>query len=364
LSRVPDAVSQIEARRIGNDVYVTFLVPSQNVDQSQPADTARIDVFAVTADRVPPPGSFLQVAERVASVAVARQPSKDKGASRAGEPDTSHAVQGARTTIREQLDVSRLTPKTVVVDEAKASETGEAGQPMAPRRYYMAVAYSDRDRSVGRGEMTSVPASPPPGPPAGVTSSYSETSIALSWTPAEGATAYNVYRDDTKETEAPGTPPASASGPPAPVNGKPLDAPSFSEPVAFGRERCYRIRAIRTEDGSQVEGEASERRCETPEDRFPPAAPSGLVALTQSDGIALKWVPNTETDLAGYLVLRGRAGDATLLPLTPTPVVQTQFMDRDVMSGMRYVYAVVAVDTRAPAPNRSPESERNEATAP
>jgi hypothetical protein len=358
VSRVPDAVSQIEARRIGNDVYITLLVPSQNVDQSQPADVGRVDLLAVTADRMPPADSFLRVAERVASVPVARHSSTEKGASPGDAPDPSRVVQGARTTIREQLDSNRLTPTAVGADAVKGIEPDEAGQATVPRRYYMAVAYSDRNRSVGRGEVTSVPVIPPPAAPTGVTGSYSETSIAVSWGPSQGSLAYNVYRDDRSQPEA------ESTTPPVPINAMPLGTPSFSEPVEFGRERCYRVRAVRTEGGSPVEGDASERRCVTPEDTFGPAAPKGLQAVTHSDGIALKWEANTEKDLAGYLVLRGRAGDATLLPLMPTPIVETQFIDRNVMSGVRYVYAVVAVDTRAPSPNRSPESDRNDATAP
>ena len=111
-----------------------------------------------------------------------------------------------------------------------------------------------------------------------------------------------------------------------------------------------------------MEGESS-RICVTPDDRFPPAAPTELAALTAKDGITLRWAPNTEPDLGGYLVLRGRSGDAKLLQIAAVPPTQTQYLDRDVMSGVRYVYAVVAVDSRLPVPNVSAESERVEETA-
>jgi hypothetical protein len=44
-------------------------------------------------------------------------------------------------------------------------------------------------------------------------------------------------------------------------------------------------------------------------------------------------------------------------------VIETQFTDTTVMPGTRYVYAVVAVDSRLPVPNISGESERIEETA-
>jgi hypothetical protein len=63
------------------------------------------------------------------------------------------------------------------------------------------------------------------------------------------------------------------------------------------------------------------------------------------------------------VVLRGTTADDTLLPITDVPVAEPRLLDRDVVSGVRYVYAVVAVDRRQPAPNRSPESPRDAVTA-
>ena len=88
-----------------------------------------------------------------------------------------------------------------------------------------------------------------------------------------------------------------------------------------------------------------------------------LAAVADQGGISLIWEPNAEIDLAGYLVLRGEAGDATLHPLTATPVVETRFRDTRVTPGSRYVYAVVAVDTHLPVSNVSVESNRVEETA-
>ena len=65
----------------------------------------------------------------------------------------------------------------------------------------------------------------------------------------------------------------------------------------------------------------------------------------------------------GYVVLRGTTADATLLPLNAAPVIETQFTDMTVVPGTRYVYAVVAVDSRLPVPNASAESARIEEAA-
>jgi hypothetical protein len=49
--------------------------------------------------------------------------------------------------------------------------------------------------------------------------------------------------------------------------------------------------------------------------------------------------------------------------VTPVPVVETRFVDRSVVPGVRYVYAVTAMDGRVPLPNMSLPSPGVEETA-
>jgi hypothetical protein len=78
--------------------------------------------------------------------------------------------------------------------------------------------------------------------------------------------------------------------------------------------------------------------------------------------VALIWDPNTEQDLAGYLVLRAEAPGDTLRPITPAPITDAAYRDTAVTPGVRYVYAIVAVDRSTPA-NISAQSARVEVTA-
>jgi hypothetical protein len=74
--------------------------------------------------------------------------------------------------------------------------------------------------------------------------------------------------------------------------------------------------------------------------------------------ISLRWEPNGEEDLRGYIVWRREAGDDTLLSLTPTPIAGTRYDDsRDLMPGRMYTYVVQAVDNRIPLPNVSDPTE-------
>ena len=110
-----------------------------------------------------------------------------------------------------------------------------------------------------------------------------------------------------------------------------------------------------------IESAPSSPACVTPVDTFPPAAPKSLAHIAAGNGVSLLWEANTESDLGGYLVLRGEAPGDKLSPLTPEPIADTSFLDSTVRRGRTYVYEVVAVDRSAP-PNRSAPSNRVEET--
>jgi hypothetical protein len=95
----------------------------------------------------------------------------------------------------------------------------------------------------------------------------------------------------------------------------------------------------------------------------PPQPPSGVSTVVAEGSISLIWEASPSDDVAGYIVLRGEGPGATLLPVTPAPVVETSFVDKTVVPGVSYVYAVVAVDGRVPLPNTSAPSGRVDETA-
>jgi hypothetical protein len=102
---------------------------------------------------------------------------------------------------------------------------------------------------------------------------------------------------------------------------------------------------------------------------FPPHAPTGLEtvpggATAVDRSIDLSWRPNTDPDLAGYIVYRQEidskgvaAGTATRL--NPTPVVGPAYRDQTAIAGHRYAYYVTAVDT---AGNESGPSDKVQET--
>jgi hypothetical protein len=89
-------------------------------------------------------------------------------------------------------------------------------------------------------------------------------------------------------------------------------------------------------------------------DTFPPSAPTGLAAIpggiTPADrSIDLSWEPNTDSDLAGYIVYRQQISPTGALiepstRLNSTPVPGPAFRDKTAASGQRYAYRVTAID--------------------
>jgi hypothetical protein len=129
-----------------------------------------------------------------------------------------------------------------------------------------------------------------------------------------------------------------------------------------GLERCYAVSTVATTGAVSVESPMSKPACVKAVDTFPPTAPTKLAAVASEGAISLIWEASPEHDVAGYLVLRGEAGGGQLSPLFKAPIKETTYRDVGVKPGVRYVYAVVAVDTATPH-NVSQQSNHVEETA-
>ncbi|MGA2207539.1 MAG: fibronectin type III domain-containing protein [Terracidiphilus sp.] len=102
------------------------------------------------------------------------------------------------------------------------------------------------------------------------------------------------------------------------------------------------------------------------EQLFPPNAPKGLAAVATagengaSPVIDLSWQPDTEADLAGYIVYRRDPSvpGSTWQRISPTqPVVGPAYHDANVQPGHAYAYAVSAIDQEGHESARSAEAQ-------
>lgn len=466
-ARVPAAVTGVTGQRIGNDVYLSFAVPSTNVDGRQPADIAALEVYAVTSTRPPATKEQREVATLVATIPVRpilpELPVPANGSAPPPMPLPPGVDRGSTAVVRESLTPGLLAP-VVLPDRARpedteheteATDTEPFGPLIAPpptqlpRRHYFVVGVSPRGRKSNPSAPVSVPLDTITSAPGAPKIDYTETQMTITWTPPADARTSTFLlpsppksasareksgelRRDLAEAAAgrAGGPPANASpstvkppsasareqsselrrdlagaasgragGPvlaPLPArslgfsteattyhvydvssNASPADpyaivlpAPLTPQPVlvtehviptvSFGVERCFEVRPVDKVAEATVIGPASPRTCITPVDKFAPAAPRSLAVIAGSGSINLIWDANSESDIAGYLVLRAEAPGDTLQPITKEPVAAATYRDESVRAGVRYIYSVVAVDR---AGNRSAESNRQEETA-
>ena len=396
LSRVPAPPANPQAARFGDDVYVWFTVPSANVSGQSPADVSAIELYGVTSV-VPPSGPDLtEVAEKIGTypvyVPVTPPSAEADGAPVPAFPTPAGFAQGVAAVVRETLTpearVATILPPRAAPTRPPAPDDVEplAGPLVGPaagtlRRHYFLVAVGPRGRASAPTAVLSVPVGDASEPPTGLRLEYTETGMTLAWEPPSNARVATAAADDpallpAKPLLPPPSPtgyhvievPRTAAAPdpyaltlPTTVNTQPLTTTTFSIPgaVRYGEERCFEVRPVDILSGTITVGRASAPACVTPVDTFPPAAPKQLAAIAGVGVINLIWEPNSEADLAGYIVLRGTAPGGTLQALTTTPIRETTYRDQTATPGVLYVYAVVAVDNASPQ-NVSAQSNRVE----
>jgi hypothetical protein len=416
--RIPTLVAPGDVRRIGNEVYLSFTVPAENVDMSKPADVRRVEVYAVTVGEQRSAARMLEGAELLTVVNVAEAPPPGSPLPPPPLPGTLPPVtrtvplQGDVVTVLERLEPEDFVPQLLPPLTGRQPRLpvlppGVAPPPPPPppkpRRAYVMVAFSARGRAGPHGDPSMVTLDPIPAPPGEVAAMFAADGVTVSWEPSGGLpgflvdrqlplealpidedsprrgavtvptdirvgpTRYNVYGRVSADPLVLPPPtlevPRWQRRPERPLNPQPLETFQFVDGVEFERERCYEIRAVHGAGADTVEGPPSPLGCVRPVDIYPPAPPSGVSAVVSEGAISLIWEASPTDDVAGYVVLRGAGPGDTLQPVTPVPVIETRFVDRSVVPGVRYVYAVIAADGRVPLPNMSPPSAPVEETA-
>ncbi|MGB6742011.1 MAG: fibronectin type III domain-containing protein, partial [Terracidiphilus sp.] len=141
--------------------------------------------------------------------------------------------------------------------------------------------------------------------------------------------------------------------------------------IRFGETYEYRVQRVASvsADGQKLElaGPLSPPLRIDAVNIFPPAVPTGLAAVAAGgengagSAIDLSWTPDTEADLAGYIVYRreqAAAGEGAWQRISPSqPVAGPGFHDAGVQPGHTYDYAVSAIDEEGHESARSAEAQ-------
>ncbi len=240
-----------------------------------------------------------------------------------------------------------------------------------PVNYFVELR-NKRGRSAGLSNAASVLAGEAPKPIDGLKAEVRKQGVALSWTADGENSAVRLERklltpQTSKSQHGPLAPAPEALKVTLLVETGVEQGRAFDKTIRLGESYEYRAQRLTRMDvnGKTLElaGEFSAPIDIEAKDVFPPSVPTGLAAVATAGengaapAIDLSWQPNTESDLAGYVVYR-REGDGDWKRVTgATATIEPAFHDAQVQPGHVYHYAVSAVDKGGHESDRSEQAQ-------
>ena len=408
---LPAVVQDLSAVRLGDEVHLELTVPEANADGSQPPDIERIDIYAVTTLPAADDGplvldEWIEDEDPVFTfdVVVPEEPGAEGDADAAGaagdRTDEAPAEAAAHAPGEVVTAMELLTPDIVEpveidpeeedqedeeLDEAALEEAAD-GTPLAgplvspplprvPRRTYVAVAVSRRNRQSAAFAAPPVPVQPAPDPPGVPVVTYTETSIDIEWTapdtarlPVQRAVAADGAGGDSlvEEVAAEVDEAAEDAAEPAPAADEP-EAAEQTEPAAAADPAAAAEEPETEAAAEEQEGEAGEAAADAGETPVPPVLEStmllSLQAPTGYDVYDVSPPAETETETETGTEQGGgpAAGDGGILqPLNGEPLATTSQTGLPAALGVERCFHVRTVDTVDPVdslPIRSAASE-------
>lgn len=187
----------------------------------------------------------------------------------------------------------------------------------------------------------------PPAPPGALTGELAEGEVRLKWEAAPGGSAYNVYRRQSSDSADPETA----------LNPTPLTTLDFVDKTfQYDTEYQYFVRTALAGRATPCESPGGPIFTVRPHDRFAPGAPTGIAVAVEGEQIRVYWFPNAEPDLAGYRIYRRAEGETESKMVAEVGPTESAWADTGAVPGVRYDYAVSAIDGATPI-NEGPRSE-------
>ena len=313
LIQIPVPVSDLAAYQFGKLIKLSWTLPKLNTDGSAATTLVRVEVFRLSTD-----------------------------SSQNSRPDKAFFVRSAlkwKVFQEDDFDSHREGGKIVLTDTLLDAESGKV---FGATFSYAVKVINRKKQDAGISNIVSVGVLPAPNPPEGLRAALTEHCIELSWepptlniddSPVKDSIQFNVYR---------------AANPKIPVGDRLTQTPTAGrsfrdESMELGKSYCYVVRAVLETAAGSVESFDSKKLEVINSDTYPPKPPLEVTAISNGELISLVWLPNSEPDLAGYLVYRS-GQDRDFKRLNETPIVTASTIDKTAEKGQTYIYRIKAVD--------------------
>ena len=321
---IPKQVSDLQAMQVGNTIKLSWTLPESNTDGSTVPVLTGIEIYRLPSD----------------------------GLSRAssGKLVISESVQPWRVLRDIELKAYKPGEKVTLIDPL-------GGVPMdtfpQTTLAYALKAFNKKGQDAGFSNISLIKLFPAPKPPQNLRSFENEKYVEILWevpstnldgSPIGTGVQFNVYRSED---------PQALSW--QRLNSTPLAGDSFKdETMELGKTYFYRVRAVVPPSAGGIESMDSDRVEVTNRDTYPPSPPLEVAAISNGEAISLVWSPNTEPDLAGYVVYRS-GPEKKFEKISDTLVTTASFIDSSVVKSQTYLYRIKAVDQKGNASDFSEE---------
>jgi hypothetical protein len=342
--RLPVLVKDLTAQRVGDDVQLHWTTPTKTTDDLPIKGPLTAEICRGPAPSTPPPDPSASSA----CIPVKRVPVQP-GPSQAADPLPRPLT----------LDPVALLAYRVQIFNANQRSAGQSPETFAAAGAAPPPVEDLRATPVREGAMLEWRRQP--------TTAPVELDRLLEGAPTATKTAHLKPTSKPSPTTKPSqTPTQPKPSPPPEVKLQTPQQPSdpggtVDHTAQFGETYRYTAQRVRTAafpgHSLELRSAASPPVVVALKDTFPPHPPTGLAAVpnqatspADQASIDLSWEPNTDPDLAGYIIYRqpvdttgALTGPATRL--NPTPLPGPAYRDVTAVAGKSYAYRVTAVDT-------------------
>lgn len=232
LPSVPQQVSELTVRRLADEIYIRFKIPTANTTGEKPADIRSVVVYAFTG-RPTSNDDFVKYGTVVAEVPVRKPPPPPPPVKEGETPPPQLPVptgpgmnQGDYAVVLDTLTPEAFVPVVTKAEEQRlerlkpvpiVTDVPLLGPPnVVALRTYIVVGMNHRGRTGNFSPRVPVPLLTAPAAPSKPTVTYTARAFTVAWTRPESARisaqqAATTASGDAADTVKPGTGPASGA---------------------------------------------------------------------------------------------------------------------------------------------------------